>query len=191
MTDTSPDRAGTGSNNNRRQNILLIGLLLVVVSGLGYWAYTKLEWEEKEIDLGFSKEARQNPYLAAEIFLRKHGIQATSVKNLSLLDKHRWRNIELGAKDTLVLINANKTLNEERYDALYEWIENGGTLITSTQNPFIGTHTNEEDLLLSDFGITPAEEKSEEDEDLIESIADGLDDDAKKKKEEKKEKEKE
>lgn len=187
MTDTSTHHSANNSSNNndnnRRQHILLISLLVTVVLGLIYWAYTKLEWEEKEIDLGYSKEARQNPFLAAEIFLRKHGIQATSVKNLSLLDKHRWRNIELGPEDTLVLINANKTLDDERYDALYEWIENGGTLITSTQNPFIGTHTNKEDLLLSDFGITPADEEAEEGEDFFESLADELDEKNKQKKE--------
>ncbi|HEY8938753.1 MAG TPA: DUF4350 domain-containing protein [Cellvibrio sp.] len=155
---------------------LLIAVLAIIMGGLGYWWYTTLVWEEKEIDLGYSKEALQNDFLAAEIFLRKHGVQATTVKNLSLLANHRWRNIELGTNDTLVLINANKTLDEERYDSLYEWVENGGTLITSTQNPFIGTHTNEDDLLLSDFGITPAEEDAKEAKDLLDTIADELDD---------------
>ncbi len=80
-------------------------------------------------------------------------MQATTVKNLSLLDKHSWRNLKLGAQDTIVIINGYKTLTQERYDSLYEWVEAGGTLITSTQNPFIGTHTSEEDLLLNDFNI--------------------------------------
>ncbi|PUA28865.1 MAG: hypothetical protein B0W54_10655 [Cellvibrio sp. 79] len=169
---------------------LLVTLLATIVGALGYWWYTTLVWEEKEIDLGYSKEALQNEFLAAEIFLRKHGIQATTVKNLSLLTSHRWRNIELGRDDTLVLINANKTLDEDRYDSLYEWVESGGTLITSTQNPFIGTHTNEEDLLLSDFGITPAEEESKEAKDLLDAIADELDEEKEDKPDNKENKEK-
>ena len=175
---TSPNKNPELSN---AKIALLITVLAAIIGGLGYWWYTNLVWEEKEIDLGYSKEAVQNDFLAAEIFLRKHGIQATTVKNLSLLDKHRWRNLELDRNDTLVLVNANKTLDEDRYDSLYEWIENGGTLITSTQNPFIGTHTNEEDLLLSDFGITPAEEDATEEKDLLDTIADELDDEKKNK----------
>jgi len=160
----------------RLQRGLIIGALAAVLAGLGYWWYTTLEWEEKEIDLGYSKEARQNDFLAAEIFLRKQGVQATTVKNLSLLDKHSWRNLKLGAQDTIVIINGYKTLTQERYDSLYEWVEAGGTLITSTQNPFIGTHTSEEDLLLNDFNIELEPEKNDTDtRDLLEKLADGLD----------------
>jgi hypothetical protein len=158
------------------QRRLIIGALAAILIGLGYWWYTTLEWEEKEIDLGYSKEAQQNDFLAAEIFLRKHGIQATTVKNLSLLDTHSWRNLKLGTQDTLVIINGYKTLSEERYDALYEWVTNGGTLITSTQNPFVGAHTDEEDVLLNDFDIEAAPEETELDKrDLFEKLADGFD----------------
>lgn len=178
MTVSPDKKAGSNGNESSNRKIaFIVALLLAIIGGLGYWWYTTLVWEEKEIDLGYSKEALQNNFLAAEIFLRKHGIQATTVKNLSLLDNHRWRNIELGRNDTIVLINANKTLDETRYDTLYEWVENGGTLITSTQNPFIGTHTNEEDLLLRDFGITPADDETKRVKDLLDTIADGLEDD--------------
>jgi hypothetical protein len=157
------------------QRGLIIGILVIAVIGLGYWWYTTLKWEEKEIDLGYSKAALQNDFLAAEIFLRKQGVQATTVKNLSLLDKHSWRNLKLGAQDTIVIINGYKTLSRERYDSLYKWVENGGTLITSTQNPFIGTHTSEEDLLLDDFNIELAPEKVDQDtRDLLEKLADSF-----------------
>jgi Domain of unknown function (DUF4350) len=163
----------------RLQRGLIIGALAAVLAGLGYWWYTTLEWEENEIDLGYSKEARQNDFLAAEIFLRKQGVQATTVKNLSLLDKHSWRNLKLDAQDTIVIINGYKTLTQERYDSLYEWVEAGGTLITSTQNPFIGTHTSEEDLLLNDFNIELEPEETDADtRDLLEKLADGFDEES-------------
>lgn len=158
------------------QRKLILAALATLLVGLGYWWYTTLEWEEKEIDLGYSKEARQNNFLAAEIFLRKQGVQATTIKNLSLLDTHSWRNLKLGTQDTLVIINGYKTLTRERYDSLYEWIENGGTLITSTQNPFIGTHTSEEDLLLNDFNIELEPEKTEQDtSNFLKKLADSFD----------------
>ncbi len=143
-------------STNRTGRQFFLVLLVITVGLLGYWYYSQLEWEEKEVDLGYSKAAQRNPFLAAELFLRKQGLATNTIKNLTLLDTWRWRDLELGAEDTLVLINANKTLNDERYNRLYEWIESGGTLITSTQNPFVGSHTNEEDLLLRDFNIVPA-----------------------------------
>ncbi len=159
--------------SSKTKKKFFIGSLITLVVLLGYWFYSQLEWEEKEIDLGYSKEAQRNNFLAAEIFLRKHGVPTITIKNLSPLDKQRWRNIELGDEDTLILINANKTLTQERYDRLYEWVENGGTLITSTQNPFVGSHTDEEDLLLSDFGIIPAKDYSVgESSNLLENFAD-------------------
>lgn len=139
----------------RRQRIGLILMAGIVIGGLCYWLFTNVRWEEKEIDLGYSSAAKQNAFLAAEIFLRKQGVPAVTVKNLNLLDTHHGRNINLGQDDTIVLINTHKTLTQSRYDRLYEWIENGGTLIATTQNPFIGSHTREEDLLLRDFNITP------------------------------------
>lgn len=142
---------------------IVIGVMLSVLLALSYWWFTKLEWQEKEIDLGFSEDARQNHFLAAEIFLRKHGIKAITVKGQSLLDKHAWRNLTLGPQDTIVLINGYKILDQERYDRLYEWVTNGGTLIISTQNPFIGIHTNENDLLLDDLNIEPGRKKHKPD----------------------------
>lgn len=167
------------SNNTKnlsvRQRWLLLGAIALILVGAGYWWYTTLVWEETEIDLGYSKAANQNDFLAAEIFLRKHGVQATTVKNLSLLDNHSWRNIKLGAHDTIVIVNGYKTLSEERYESLYEWVENGGTLITSTQNPFVGTHTNEEDVLLSDFNIELApEERNNDNRGALDKLADEL-----------------
>lgn len=159
------------------QRQLMIAALIAAFIGLGYWWYTTLEWEEKEIDLGYSKEAKLNDFLAAEIFLRKHGVRATSVKNLSLLDQHSWRNLQLGQQDTIVLINGYKTLTWERYDALYDWVENGGTLITSTQNPFVGAHTDEEDVLLQDFNISLDPEKFDSDtRDFLEKLSDEVGD---------------
>ena len=180
MNNPGKNSANDSKNNAGKplaplQRWLIIGVVIAAVIGLGYWWYTTLKWEEKEIDLGYSKEALQNDYLAAEIFLRKQGVQATTVKNLSLLDTHSWRNLKLGAQDTIVIINGYKTLTQERYDSLYKWVESGGTLITSTQNPFIGTHTSEEDLLLNDFNIELEPEEDEQDNrDFLEKLADGF-----------------
>ena len=174
MSNQTPMPATQPLTSTQRR--FIIGTVIAVLIGLGYWWYTTLEWEEQEIDLGYSKEAKQNHYLAAEIFLRNHGVRATSIKNMSLLDQHSWRGIKLGQQDTIILVNAYKTLTWERYNALYDWVENGGTLITSTHNPFVGAHTDEEDILLQDFNISLEPETIDPDtRDLLEKLADEFD----------------
>ncbi len=132
---------------------LLIAALLVLLTLFAMWIYKNITWEEVEIDRGYSKEALKNDFLAAELFLKKQGVAVTHAKNFILLDKFSWRNTPLGDKDTIILINGHKTLSQTRYDNLMKWVENGGTLIASTQNPFIGDHTDAQDLLLENFGI--------------------------------------
>lgn len=137
----------------KHQKPLLIATLLVLLSVFFIWIYKNITWEEIEVDRGYSKAALKNDYLAAELFLKQQGVDAVSAKNLILLDNFAWRNIPLGDKDTIILIDGHKTLSQTRYDKLMEWVENGGTLIASTQNPFIGDHTDAQDLLLNDFGV--------------------------------------
>lgn len=158
------------------QKPLLIAALLTVLGIFFLWIYKNISWEEIEIDRGYSKEALKNNFLAAELFLKQQGVNATSAKNLILLDNFTWRNIPLSDKDTIILINGHKTLSQTRYDNLMEWVQNGGTLIASTQNPFIGDHTDAQDLLLNDFGIEIAPDPKDSDKrSTLEKFADELD----------------
>lgn len=157
------------------QRPLFISALLALLTGLGIWIYKNITWEEIEVDRGYTKAALKNDFLAAELFLKQQGVTATSAKNFILLDKFSWRNIPLGDKDTIILINGHKTLSQTRYDNLMAWVENGGTLIASTQNPFIGDHTAEQDLLLNDFGVEIApEEKEVDDRSAMDKFTDEL-----------------
>jgi hypothetical protein len=159
----------------KNQKPLLIALLLVLLCVFFIWIYKNITWEEIEVDRGYSKAALKNNYLAAELFLKQQGVDAISTKNLTLLDNFAWRNISLGAADTIILIDGHKTLSQTRYDKLMEWVENGGTLIASTQNPYIGDHTDAQDLLLNDFGIEIAPVATDIDKrDAMEKFADEL-----------------
>ncbi len=150
---------------------VVVGLL---IAGLVYWLSSLFYWVEEEVDHGFSKAAMQNDFLAAKLFLQKQGVPVSLVKNQQLLDKGSWRNVELQQDDTIILVNAYKTLNEDRYHRLRDWVETGGTLIASSQNPFVGSHTKENDLLLDDFSIEPAPEIYEEKGDFFEEISKDL-----------------
>jgi hypothetical protein len=161
------------TQSQKRFSIVLL-VVGAIVALLFVWAASQFHWVEEEIDHGFSKAANQNQFLAAKLFLQKQGIPVSVVKNQQLLDKGSWRNIELKPEDTIILVNAYKTLDEDRYYRLKDWIESGGTLIASTQNPFVGSHTKENDLLLDDFSIEQAPAEIEEKGDFLEELTKDL-----------------
>jgi hypothetical protein len=169
----------------KRISIVALAVILLIAL-VAYWFATQLHWVEEEVDRGFSKAAMQNDFLAAKLFLQKQGVPVSVLKNQQLLEKGSWRNIELKPDDTIILVNAYKTLDEDRYYRLKDWVEAGGTLIASSQNPFVGSHTKENDLLLDDFSIEQAPKEVAEKGDFFEELSKDL-----KKKEKELEEEKE
>jgi hypothetical protein len=65
--------------------IIIIATLL---TGYLYWFYTHFEKVVEENDIGAIKEAKINPFYAAEKFLEKTGKKSTSQKNYSLIDSY-------------------------------------------------------------------------------------------------------
>ncbi|MGM8226486.1 DUF4350 domain-containing protein [Cellvibrio sp. ARAG 10.3] len=132
-------------------NKLLILAIIAVTIGLLFWASRYITWKEEEIDLGYSREAQKDDFLAIKQFLAQQGIESQSLRSFGLLDNLAWQGERLGARDTLVLLNAHKMLRGQRLDNLLGWVEQGGTVITSTHNPFVGADGS--DPLLDHFGI--------------------------------------
>lgn len=157
------------------KRILIVATAVILLIALVvYWCATQFHWVKEEVDHGFSKAAMQNNFLAAKLFLQKQGVPVSVVKNQQILEKGSWRNIELKPDDTIILVNAYKTLDEDRYYRLKDWVEAGGTLIASSQNPFVGSHTKENDLLLDDFSIEQAPKDIEEKGDFFEELSKDL-----------------
>ena len=103
--------------------------LLLVVMGL-IFGYQHLQWKDVEKDLGYSKSARANPYLAAEKFLQAKQVSVTVHQGLRQLD-------QLPPLDTvLILSSAHRSLSQRRINNLLEWVRAGGRLITSVPHPY-------------------------------------------------------
>src|SRR5690606_36148228 len=119
-------------------NQLILIVLAIAIIGMGYWASRYLTWVEEEIDMGYSQEAKKDEFLAIGYFLREHGVASQTLRNFGLLDNMEWQGERVGPRDTLVLLNAHKMLRGQRLDNLLSWVEKGGTVITSTNNAFVG-----------------------------------------------------
>jgi len=103
--------------------VLSIGTLLAVI-----WFYNNFELAEREVVSGYSQEARRNPFLAAERFLRRIGREAASVSSTDL-----WRNLPAG-DDVLVVYRYVPPAGAERQQMLRAWIEAGGHLIVGADS---------------------------------------------------------
>lgn len=104
--------------------ILWVGLLLVGLLGVGsYFLWSHAVPYNEVIDHGPSPEARANPYLAAEHFLRQHGLSVQHANGLERL-------ATLPAKgNSLLLLGERSNMSPRQVEHLLEWTKAGGHLL--------------------------------------------------------------
>jgi len=110
---------------SNRKLIVLIALLVIMV---GYVFITFFEYYEEDKDIGWSKKARLNPYLAAHLYLEKknHDVFSTdSYEKLPALDQ----------VDTLFISDSGYILSDRRLTSVTSWVEEGGHLIIASRRP--------------------------------------------------------
>ena len=131
-------------------NIAKVATWLAVVSvvALVGWGYSTLEWEEEVIDLGFSPEARQNPFLAAQRFLQSQDIEVKHHTSVFALDA-----LPRPADATLVLAGSRQALGAHRAQRLWTWVESGGHLVTDAQAMTDPVTGETDDVILQRLGL--------------------------------------
>ena len=112
----------------RVAHLLVLGALLVLGSALIAWFLGSFERRTERVDAGMSAEARRNPFLAAERFLRQVGIASESVGGRGPLR-------DLPPTGDALVVDGLGPLNEERRAALQSWIEAGGHLFLAPNGP--------------------------------------------------------
>lgn len=119
----------------------------VFIAGYLYWFYTHFDKVIEEIDRGPIKEAKANPFYAAEKFLEQVGKTAQSQKNYSILDS------ELGSNDTLVIESTRVGLTETKREKIKNWLTSGGYLIVLATEVYDDELGASRDILLDELGI--------------------------------------
>jgi hypothetical protein len=103
---------------------LWVGLLLMGLLGLGsYFLWSNAVPYDEIIDHGPSPEARANPYLAAEHFLRQHGLSVQHANGLERL-------ATLPATgNSLLLLGERSNMSPRQVEQLLAWAKAGGHLL--------------------------------------------------------------
>jgi hypothetical protein len=133
-----------GTRRRSRLPAFILGTVLLCLVLLFAFA---IRWEEKEFDNGYGEAARRNHFLAAELFLGRHGIETETVAGLGLLDA-------LPSSDHLLMLTSSRrALSERRRRNLIEWIEAGGELVVVASEPHRAQRESLSDPLLDQLDI--------------------------------------
>ncbi|MGE8495891.1 MAG: DUF4350 domain-containing protein [Pseudomonas sp.] len=131
-----------------RRTQLWIGLTVLLVLGLfGAYLLSKAEPYEEDVRHGPAPEAQANPYLAAEHFLRKQGLQVQRADGLEVLPTLP------STGHTLLLLGNRRDLTPRQSARLLEWAEKGGHLVFVAERLWDEDDGKSGDLLLDSLGI--------------------------------------
>ncbi|KAF1053381.1 MAG: hypothetical protein GAK43_01438 [Stenotrophomonas maltophilia] len=133
---------------SRRVRILLVVLLLAVIAAAGYYLYSHLTPYTETVQHGPSPEAKANPYLAAEHYLRERGVTVHGTRNLVDVLDH------LPSKgNTLILLGTRGDVTPLQTERLLDWANQGGHLIVTAERLWDEDEGKSGDLLLDRLGV--------------------------------------
>ena len=118
---------------------LIFGLVLLGLVGWGF--YWSIEFYEETEESGWSIDALRNPYLAAQKFMMKAGIEVTDVDSLNRLD-------ELSGLGTLFFSDANQVQTPRQLAQVMDWLGQGGNVIYTADQV-----SDDDDMLLREFSV--------------------------------------
>ncbi|WP_440876943.1 hypothetical protein [Thalassotalea sp. PLHSN55] len=102
-----------------------IGILVLLVVGTIF----SIEWEKVELETGLSKEARNQPFLAANLLLEKYNASFTELNRTSGDEFFNNERITLTTNTTLIIdegvINEIPRIGQ----AILQWVKRGGHLV--------------------------------------------------------------
>ena len=150
---------------SRRGWLALGAVVAVLLGALGVYLYLNATPYQEIVDHGPSPEARANPYLAAEQFLRKQGLAVTHANSLDVLpgiDPHQ---------NSLLLFGDRSNMTPRQVDQVLNWTRAGGRLLFVAEALWDEKTGQSDDLLLDRVQVHQSLSK-----DLKEPPPDSLDD---------------
>ncbi|MEO6678412.1 MAG: DUF4350 domain-containing protein [Pseudomonas sp.] len=127
--------------NRRGWQALGVGLA-VLFGALCVYLYFKATPYQEIVDHGPAPEARANPYLAAEQFLRKQGVPVTHANSLDVLPGIDPR------QHSLLLFGDRSNMTPRQIDQVLNWTRAGGRLVFVAESLWDEKTGQSNDLLL-------------------------------------------
>lgn len=132
---------------SRRLQFALGASLLLAFALFGIYLLSTLTPYQETIEHGPTPEARANPYLAAEQFLRKQGLKVQRAEGLAALKDLP------SAGQTLLLLGDRSRMTPKQAERLLAWAAKGGHLLFVAERLWDEQDGKSGDLLLDSLGI--------------------------------------
>lgn len=128
---------------NARQRLWAGLAALSLLAALALFVFTQLDPQRRTVDLGPAPEARANPYLAAEHFLRQRQVAVERADSLAqtLADTP-------AAGHSLLLLGSRQQLSAAQSQRLLDWTAAGGHLLVVAEANWSEQRQRSDDLLL-------------------------------------------
>ncbi|SIR69665.1 DUF4350 domain-containing protein [Pseudomonas sp. A214] len=127
---------------NRRAGLLVGAGVAALLCVMALYLFLNAVPYQETIDHGPSPEAQANPYLAAEHFLRRQGINVEHANNLDVLP-----NLEPDQR-SLLLLGERTHMTPREVDQLMNWAQAGGRLLFVAEALWDNSTASSGDLLL-------------------------------------------
>lgn len=128
----------------RRLALAASGLALAL---LGAWLLGQLQPYREIVERGPTPQARANPYLAAELFLRRQGLEVQRASGLETLAA------PAGRAQTLLLLGGREHMTPRQAERVLDWVAAGGHLMFVAERLWDEKTGRSGDLLLDGLGI--------------------------------------
>lgn len=133
---------------NRRMSFFLLGAVIVLLLGLaGIYVMSQLTPYQKEVKHGPSPEVGDNPYLAAETFLKARNVSVQRADGVSVLDTLPSRG------HTLLLLGSREKMTPRQTDKVLAWAAKGGHVLFVAEQVWDDEKGKSDDLLLDRLEI--------------------------------------
>ncbi|WP_349571716.1 DUF4350 domain-containing protein [Azotobacter salinestris] len=131
-------------NGRYRLALVATGLALAL---LGTWLLGQVHPYREIVERGPSPQARANPYLAAELFLRRQGLEVRHASGPETLAA------PAGRPQTLLLLGGREHMTPHQARRVLEWTAAGGHLVFVAERLWDEKRGRSGDLLLDGLGI--------------------------------------
>ena len=116
---------------------------LSLLAALAFFIFGQLDPQRRSVDLGPAPEARANPYLAAEQFLRQRQVAVARADSLAQILEDTP-----AAGHSLLLLGSRKQLTAAQNQRLLDWTAAGGHLLVVAEANWSEQRQRSNDLLL-------------------------------------------
>lgn len=130
--------------------LTIILVMLLVYPLLRQFFDNNFRYFEQAEDTGYSLAARQNPYLAAQLYLESLNKIVYQVNQ-----PINWQDISTRpANDSCVLWSGSRVgLSQSQLEGIYDWLNQGGSLVTVVTTLFDENTNSSGDKLLDQLGV--------------------------------------